>query len=706
MAGPRSRPAPSFSSAIRNRQSTVFRGAYVDTYIAAKQVLATRDPGMILEITANFRSQAPILDFINSRFSSMLDGSQGQPEFTALTPVRARNTEPSVAAFEIALGDQQRNPRGDLVVDLVRHQEAETVAAILQRLIGAYPVWDTDLRRFRPARAGDIALLAPTGTSLWIYERALEAREIPIATQAGKGFFRRQEVQDLIAVARAIADRRDTFALGALLRGPLVGLTEEEIADEIASLQNGAGTAERLHLWTDPTRINNPVLKQTMLVLQNLARKARRTTPYQLLAEAVEQLQVRPILSARHPRGAERALANVELVLEMARAYAARGIADFARALWERWSDEDAQTEGRPDAEANAVSLLTIHSAKGLEWPIVIPINSTTSLWSDTHFLYRRADDTVHFKVFDFPSLDYDTVAQAEKEAQRRERVRLWYVALTRARDLLLLPRQTERIPGDWLSLVTLDIDSLPLLDLTNFNGSLARSAESFNVQDLATWEREAAIIAASERRIAWRQPSRHEGPENPAEISEEIFVGPEAPLERLPRADDEIKAIQGGRVRGVILHKLLEEVLTRETDENVAALQARAAELLAQLELMDTEDAAKGFSSSEMASTVHRALQLPDVAALRPRLQPEFRVYAGVQAGQKMSLIAGIADAVASDEKGRIEAVIDWKSDVDPTSGQIEIYRAQVRDYLAATGAQLGLVVFLTSNRVERISI
>jgi ATP-dependent exoDNAse (exonuclease V) beta subunit len=684
-----------------------FRGADVDTYIAAKQVLAARDPGTILEITANFRSQTPILDFINSHFSSMLDGSQGQPGFTALTPVRARGTEPSVAAFEIALDGRQRNPRGDLVVDLVRHQEAGIVAAILRRLIGAYPVWDNDLHRFRPARAGDIALLAPTGTSLWIYERALEAREIPIATQAGKGFFRRQEVQDLIAVARAIADRRDTFALGALLRGPLVGLTEEEIADEIASLQNAAGTTERLHLWTHPTHINNPVLKQTMLVLQNLARRARRTTPYQLLAEAVEELQVRPILSARHPRGAERALANVELVLEMARAYAARGIADFARALWERWSDEDAQTEGRPDAEANSVSLITIHSAKGLEWPIVIPINSTTSLWSDTHFLYSRLDDTVHFRVFDFPSLDYDTVAQAEKEAQRRERVRLWYVALTRARDLLLLPRQTERIPGDWLSLVTLEIDALPLLDLTNFNGSLARSAASTaNVQDLATWEREAAIIAASERRIVWHQPSRHEGLENAAEITEEIFVGPEAPLERLPRADDERKAIQGGRERGLILHKLLEEVLTRETDEDVAALQARAAELLAQLGLAEAEDAATGLSSSEMASTVHRSLQLPDVAALRSRLVPEIRVYAGVQAGQRMSLTAGIADAVATGEEGRVETVIDWKSDVDPTTDQNDNYRGQVRDYLVATGAQVGLLVFLTSNRVERVEL
>src|SRR5580692_3372194 len=116
----------------------------------------------------------------------------------------------------------------------------------------------------RVCRAGDIALLAPTGASLWRYERALEHRHVPVTSQAGKGFFRRQEVQDLIALSRAIADRRDTLAFGALLRGPLVGLTEEEIADAIAALQHDNRGGKRLDLWTDPGRITHPVLKRTL----------------------------------------------------------------------------------------------------------------------------------------------------------------------------------------------------------------------------------------------------------------------------------------------------------------------------------------------------------------------------------------------------------------------------------------------------------
>ena len=159
--------------------------------------------------------------------------------------------------------------------------------------------------------------------------------------------------------------------------------------------------------------------------------------------------------------------------------------------------------------------IITMHSAKGLEWPIVIPINSTTRLRPDTDFLYRRRDDSVHFKMFGFPSPDYETVHQEENEEKHRERIRLWYVALTRARELLLLPRQNERIPGDWLSLIDIDIKDLPPFDASRFKGvQTAGDDGSPNVQDAAAWEREAAAIAANQQRInmASTKPSRGPG--------------------------------------------------------------------------------------------------------------------------------------------------------------------------------------------------
>ena len=683
-----------------------FRGADVQTYLTAKRALSHHDPASVLDISANFRTRAPILDYVNRHFESMLDVEQGQPGFTALSATRRAGDASCIEALDITLDDTHKTAKGALSTDRVRREEAAVVADAVQRLIGAFPVWDKNEGQSRPARAGDIALLAPTGTSLWIYEQALERCEIPIATQAGKGFFRRQEVQDLIAIARAIADSRDTLALGALLRGPLVGLTEEQIADEIEALRNNADHDVRLNLWTDPADVGEEVLRRTLTVMQNLARKVRGTTPFHLLAEAVEELHVRSILKARHPRGAERALANVELVLEMARTYAGRGVGDFARALWQRWDDGDAQAEGRPDAEADAVSITTMHSAKGLEWPVVIPVNSMTRLWSDMKFLYRRWDNSVHFKIFGFPSPDFLAVHQEESDELSRERIRLWYVALTRARDLLLLPRQSERGGNDWFSLMDIDVKGLPGFDGTQFlkertdGVALAR-----NLQDSETWEREAAAIAANQQRITWHRPSRHEETAEPVDEPVAVYANAVEALETTS-AEAVDPDVRGGLQRGLVLHKLMEEVLTGETADDTAALQARAAECLAQLGLVDVPDASEGQSSVEMAATVERTLRLPEIIALRPRLVPEFPVYAGATAADNtVSLTAGIADAVALDEDGGIDVVVDWKSDVDPGARQVELYRQQVRDYLQATSARSGIIVFLGSGRIENVT-
>ncbi len=693
-----------------------FRSADVNTYLLAKKALEQFDPSSILDITANFRTREPILQYVNTHFSTMLDENQGQPGFTPLDATRSGGDGPCVAAFDIELEDQDRSTSGKPLAHRVRLKEAKVLAALVGGLIGTQPVWDTQEKRMRPAKAGDIALLAPTGTSLWIYEQAMEELEIPIATQAGKGFFRRQEVQDLIAIARVVADSRDTLALGALIRGPLVGLTEEEIADEIEALHVQAETdgsnqghgqirAGRLRLWTDLNSIENAPLRRTLEVLQNLARKSRRLTPYQLLVEAVEELRVNSILKARHPRGAERALANVELVLEMARAYDGRGIGDFARAVWQRWNDQDLQAEGRPDAAADSVSIITMHSAKGLEWPIVIPINSTTRPRSVSGILYGRRDDTIHFKTAYLSSPVYEEVRKEEERELLAERVRLWYVALTRARDLLLLPRQEERIEGDWFSLIDIDIDALPSqFFLGGFGGVPGPgAAASANRQDIATWRREAAVIRGHIRRISWYQPSLHEGPEEPDQEEETVFSGTDAILDAVPEKVQEM-AVQGGPVRGLILHKLMEEVLTGETGDDESALLTRAARLISQLGHEDAEDASLGPSSAELAASVLRTLKLREVAALRPRLVPEYPVYDSAVEGSSVSLTAGIADAVAIDGKGRIELVVDWKSDVMPTGRQVAKYHQQVGDYLRATTARTGLLVFMSTGRVDRI--
>ena len=277
------------------------------------------------------------------------------------------------------------------------------------------------------AEFGDIALLAPVGTELWRFEEALEGEGIGVSTQAGKGFFRRQEVQDLIALARTLADGRDTLALGALLRGPLVGLTEAELLDVADALPldpDHPDLLPQLNLWTDPEEIRHDLARSVVRSLQSLAKRARSTTPYALLSDAVGLLNIRSQLRQRFKAGADRALANTDAFLEMARAYAVRGLRAFASDMRSNWEEAVRQVEGRPDAEEQSVSLTTIHAAKGLEWPIVIPINMTGSPKAESGLMHDRRSKRFSIPIFGIEAADYADIKAWNVEELARERVR------------------------------------------------------------------------------------------------------------------------------------------------------------------------------------------------------------------------------------------------------------------------------------------
>jgi exodeoxyribonuclease-5 len=112
------------------------------------------------------------------------------------------------------------------------------------------------------------------------------------------------------------------------LRGPLVGLTEGELLDIVEALPHDPTRPDRLptlDLRIDAAHVTHELARSVLEILQSLHRRARSTTPYMLLADAVAGLNVRPLLRLRFKTGAERAIANVDLFLEMARAYDVRG---------------------------------------------------------------------------------------------------------------------------------------------------------------------------------------------------------------------------------------------------------------------------------------------------------------------------------------------------------------------------------------------
>ncbi len=677
-----------------------FRGADVGAYVRARDAFRAQDPGSLLSISTNFRSCASILTFVNERFAAVLS-ADGQPGFTALDPFHDDRGGLCVAALDIAVADEN----GKASAERQRDAEADAIAELCARLIESHPIIDRRSGAERPCQPGDIALLAPTGAELWRYEEALERRGVPVATQAGKGLFRRQEIQDLIALTRVLADRRDTLALGSLLRGPLVGLTEEDLLDIIWGLPRSEEQPDRiprLDLSIDPAVVTHPLAREIIERLQSLSRRGNSTTPHELLSQAVDVMRVRPLLLERHRGQAERALANVDLYLSLSTGYAVRGLRAFAEAMAAAWSDEARAVEGRPDAQEEAVALFTMHAAKGLEWPIVIPINTMTGVMAPDSAVIDRQAETFYCPVLGVTPEGYEAVREAEKEELDRERIRLWYVAATRARELLVLPRlDVAPSKSAWIGLVDLSLAGLPALDFSHFpDGFATAGAGARNTQTRASFAAEAEAIMAAESRLIWLAPSRDESVAGTVLQEEQVTVWTVAADDQ-PLGQEAAAIVQGGRERGLILHKLMEEVLTGETFESIAALSERATELIHAIGQLPTADPSMGLSAQELAACVVRTLALPDIAALRSDLLAEFPVYAAQAADGVETATAGIADALTLTTEGRPAVVVDWKSDVTPAPGTLDHYRAQVRAYLDMTGAERGLIVLMTSGSV-----
>lgn len=695
-----------------------FRHADVRTYRELRDRHETGG-GPVLQIATNFRSRPGILDATNAAFADRLNDA-GQPGYQALVPHRGVGDHPAVARLRLPAPDGLE-PGEAPNAGIGRDVEAQAVARLCARLIDGDPELP-----YGPVPPAKIALLAPVGSELWRYERALEDHGIAVASQAGKGFYARQEVQDLVALARVLADPYDAHALGALLRGPLVGATDEELLDVAEALREAGSTDDRpvrLTLRTDPDRVPHDGVRRVLWRLAPLQRQALGRTPYQTLSAAIDRLDVRALVRRRHRGRAARALANVERFLDAARPWAVRGVEAFARDAYRRWKDGERALEGRPDTEENAVTLITVHSAKGLEWRVVIPINTLGKPKGAEPPYLDRSDGRVLHKIGAAVPSGFGEIEALENDERAAEDVRLLYVAATRAEDLLVVPRPDwPADPTSWLALAGLhDLDGVTL----ELGPTEPRDADrpEAQAQDRATFAEQARRIADATPRITWTSPSRHEAAEEaPApqrgtapvfedEMLDESaaptrFVGRDASAtgETLQRPAEPIEG--RGRMRGLVLHALMEALVTGEVAPDALEPYARQATdaLLSTWDRGDGEADTGRPDAAEMASIARRAWEAPELAAIRNDLVAELDVYGRDGDAPDATYLKGVADAVAIDASGRPYLVIDWKSDVEPSETAVEAYRAQVADYLRVTGVEEGRIVFVSTDRYEQV--
>lgn len=659
-----------------------FRGADIEAYELCRRLISTQDGGAVIEVTANFRSQGEIIRHVNSCFESVFTKAS-QPKYVALAATIPAGSYPvpSVTRFTIELATE-----GRIYAEMFREAEAERVADICTRLIGNVMIPRAD-KSCTPLRAGDIALLSPGHTELWRYERALERRGLCVSSQAGQTLMRRQETQDILALLRVLVDSSDSLAFGALMRGPLVGLSDQELLDITAALPPIEGRPSFFNVRTDPALVRHSLAKTILEDLKSLRQRATISTPSLILTEAIERMNARVIMAARHRNRNTRALVNLDALIERARSYGVAGLRAFVRDLQADWERKARAPEGRIDAAEHAIEIVTIHSAKGLEWPVVVPINSTTELYTPDQFVHRQSDNSLHWMLGGVapPELAAARAEESQEDANQRERI--WYVACTRARDLLILPHIPQAKKDSWFSSIDLQQLNVPELDLSNLAAADVRSAISrSNEQSSEVFESERRRVEESAPPIIWRRPSDHD----------QDRLGD--PLDTVVVTDtlaEQMEVVGGGALRGIVLHKLMEEFLTGELEVADEAAVSRAQDLLDQLLTNDNDEAPRP-DPSEVAGCALRALALPEIATLRSFLVPEVAIWA---AG-KGYLVAGRSDALLI-RGGRVEVAIDWKSDVNPTSAVRSAYAGQLRDYLAATRAERGMLVFLSLGEI-----
>jgi ATP-dependent helicase/nuclease subunit A len=196
-----------------------FRRADIALYLRSQKVI-----GSPVTLSTNFRSTAPVVSWVNSVFAKLITSEDdAQPHFHPLTALRgAPPTGPGVVALGAA-----GHPGKPAAAELRAHEAADVAATVTRALAEKWPVRDGD--GWHPARLEDIVVLVPARTSLPYLEGALQDAGIAYRAEASSLVYEAQEVRDLLAAARAVADPSDRLALVTALRSALYGCGDDDL---------------------------------------------------------------------------------------------------------------------------------------------------------------------------------------------------------------------------------------------------------------------------------------------------------------------------------------------------------------------------------------------------------------------------------------------------------------------------------------------
>jgi len=390
--------------------------------------------GLARSLATSYRAHPRLLAALNALLAPILGATEdpGRPwvePFEPLTAVERPPRLPDLPAYvelHLAVGT-----KGDGALD-------RAADAVAQRLIALVEGGQGDLGY------GDVAILCRASSAFESYENALEQAGVPFLTVAGKGFYQRPEVRSLLVMLRASADPHDDVALVGSLRAPVFGLSDLALYRAMHGALARARPHDRYTSWWDYLHSDDaPRLKRegrrlerALARIEGWHRLAGRAHVADLLQRILLDTHYQAALMAA---GQRRAARNVAKLLADARASELVGVGEFLEYVDSLRDVGAREGEARPTSEG-AVQLMTVHAAKGLEFPVVVlgdlayQGHGPGGLLLDDQLgpVLKLASDDVEPAV-------YSLAKARETDQIDAEDRRLLYVAATRAEELLIL---------------------------------------------------------------------------------------------------------------------------------------------------------------------------------------------------------------------------------------------------------------------------
>lgn len=420
-----------------------FRGAQVEVF---QQLCDAMGPDAQIDLAKSFRTHPAGVAFVNHIFGPLL-GS----DYSPITAHREESPDRPSVELALAAADARSTQLRQAAVT------ADRIDAMLKE---GSPVWDADLKTWRPVRPGDIAILFRRMTVSAPYERELQKRGIDYYVIAGSGFFRQQEVFDMLNALRVIDNPFDDVAFFGILRSQFVGLDDN-------ALMHIARTHARPYLSTlDVARLRKHLhpsqceaLERITALLRRLGRVKNAVKISELVEAVLDATGALAVLLAQW-KGKRQAGNVLQLLAEARAADGQLSLASFISQMDDFTLNNERYEQASTCGEGeDVVRLMTIHKSKGLEFPVVVVPDLNAGQKGSSERILHRYDWGLTTRLQ--PDEDGDDDAEAPAEAlprsyeisqalenrdALREHLRDYYVALTRHRDYLLLVGDNTRI--------------------------------------------------------------------------------------------------------------------------------------------------------------------------------------------------------------------------------------------------------------------